>query len=65
MMADESTPIAGAPVRLRNLTPEVVSGTDAATLQAAMTTFLEEAGEANLVMMIRVADYKVLVIYSA
>lgn len=54
------------PIRLRNLQSEVVSGTDAATLAAALNAFFEDTtrGDSTLVMIERVADYKVLIIYA-
>lgn len=54
----------GAPVRLRNLTPIVVSGSDGDTLTAALVTLFEGGGESVLVSITRVSDYEVLVVYS-
>lgn len=62
---DSATPTRTS-IPLRNLTSAVISGTDAPTLETAMNAFLEAAGDDQmLVSMMRVADYKVLVIYAA
>lgn len=56
-----------APIRLRNLQSEVISGTDAATLKAALNAFFNDStsrGDSTLVLMERVADFKILIVYA-
>lgn len=63
MSAPLPTPT-GAPVRLRNLTPVVVTGSDGPTLAAALVELFAGGDESVLVSITRVADYEVLVVYS-
>lgn len=49
---------------LRMLGTEIVTGTDATTLQAALEAFFEGAGEKRLVKLFHVADWEVLIVYA-
>lgn len=59
-MADERPSIP-----LRNLTSTVITGADATAFAAAMSAFLDAAGDDQmLVKMVRIADREVLVLYT-
>lgn len=50
--------------RLRDLRTEVITGTDAANLQANIHTFTEAAGEATLISILDVDALTVIIVYT-
>lgn len=67
-MAEKTPTTNPAPtVRLRNLQPAVIGGTDDATLLAALQAYFTDPARGDAVLVappIRVADYKVLLLYA-
>lgn len=53
-----------AGIKLRNMQATVITGADAAALTTALNAFFDDAGEKVLVLMARVADHEVLLVYA-
>lgn len=59
-----ATEFVAGPIKLRNVGAKVIEAEDAESLEAAVNTFLEEAGERVLVGAFHIADLTILILYA-